>query len=90
MTLTLPLTGLVCHRDFFCFFSPCIVATLWDVTDRDIDRFLEHLLKLWLSKPNGSSLLDQIGPSRDSCRMSYLIGAATVVYGLPVHIDRPK
>ena len=40
--------------------SPCVVANLWDVTDRDIDRFLEYLLKAWLATankatpPNGS------------------------------------
>lgn len=27
--------------------SPCVVANLWDVTDRDIDRFTWRLFKLW-------------------------------------------
>ncbi len=27
--------------------SPCVVANLWDVSDRDIDRFTWRLFKLW-------------------------------------------
>ena len=35
---------------FFLYLnSPCILANLWDVTDRDIDRFTEELLKSWLA-----------------------------------------
>ncbi|CAE6181743.1 unnamed protein product [Arabidopsis arenosa] len=30
--------------------SPAIVATLWDVTDRDIDRFGKALLEAWLQE----------------------------------------
>ncbi|XP_010448796.1 PREDICTED: separase isoform X2 [Camelina sativa] len=35
--------------------SPAIVATLWDVTDRDIDRFGKALLEAWLQERSGSS-----------------------------------
>ncbi|WOL20055.1 hypothetical protein Cni_G28857 [Canna indica] len=28
--------------------SPCVIANLWDVTDKDIDRFGKALLKSWL------------------------------------------
>ncbi|KAL1201644.1 Separase [Cardamine amara subsp. amara] len=35
--------------------SPAIVATLWDVTDRDIDRFGKALLESWLQERSDSS-----------------------------------
>ncbi|EOA19088.1 hypothetical protein CARUB_v10007755mg [Capsella rubella] len=35
--------------------SPAIVATLWDVTDRDIDRFGKALLEAWLQERSDSS-----------------------------------
>ncbi len=71
--------------------SPCLVANLWDVTDRDIDRFLEQLLKSWLTgDESGSkkSLLDYMSEARRACKLQYLIGASPVVYGLPVYLNR--
>lgn len=35
--------------------SPAIVANLWDVTDRDIDRFGKALLEAWLRERSDSS-----------------------------------
>lgn len=35
--------------------SPAIVANLWDVTDRDIDRFGKALLEAWLRERTDSS-----------------------------------
>ncbi|KAJ8036336.1 Separin [Holothuria leucospilota] len=66
---------------------PCIVANLWDVTDRDIDRFLEHLLKTWLDSDSDSSLLDFLSEARSSCKLQYLIGSSPVMYGLPIHLS---
>ncbi|CAB79252.1 putative protein [Arabidopsis thaliana] len=48
-------------HDLFLYFghgsggSPAIVATLWDVTDRDIDRFGKALLEAWLQERSDSS-----------------------------------
>lgn len=65
------------------FYSPCIVSNLWDVTDKDIDRFLEHLLQSCLSdKP--CDVLSKISSAREACRLPFLIGAAPVVYGFPI------
>ena len=73
---------------FSLHFSPAIIANLWDVTDKDIDRFAEALLKAWLQANNGtSSLLHLISRSREACRLQFLIGAAPVVYGLPLQIQ---
>ncbi|XP_078661182.1 separin-like isoform X2 [Branchiostoma floridae x Branchiostoma belcheri] len=65
---------------------PSIVANLWDVTDRDIDRFLQALLKSWLTSDSNSSLLEFVSQSREACKLRHLIGAAPVVYGFPVRV----
>lgn len=72
----------------FLFFtlSPAIVANLWDVTDKDIDRFSESLLKQWLDPDTYLSLPEVLSQSRRACKLKYLIGASPVLYGLPVHI----
>ncbi|XP_030634480.1 separin [Chanos chanos] len=65
---------------------PLVLGNLWDVTDRDIDRFTAALLRSWLSAPSGSSLLQHIAQSRDSTRLRHMIGAAPIAYGLPVYL----
>ncbi|XP_034537905.1 separin [Notolabrus celidotus] len=66
---------------------PFVLGNLWDVTDRDIDRFTKALLESWLSAGSGAPLLDYMGPSRQATHLKHLIGAAPVVYGLPVHLQ---
>ncbi|XP_061641411.1 separin [Phyllopteryx taeniolatus] len=65
---------------------PFVLGNLWDVTDRDIDRFTKALLESWLSSESGSALLDYMGPSRQATHLKHLIGAAPVVYGLPIQL----
>lgn len=67
------------YSDFI--FSPCVMGNLWDVTDRDIDRFFEQLMCTWQS---GQSLFADLLASRNACKLEQLIGAAPVIYGLPV------
>lgn len=66
--------------------SPLVLGNLWDVTDRDIDRFTSALLQSWLSGGSGSSLLQHLVQSRDATHLKHMIGAAPVAYGLPVHL----
>ncbi|RVE73185.1 hypothetical protein OJAV_G00048450 [Oryzias javanicus] len=66
---------------------PFILGNLWDVTDRDIDRFTKALLESWLSAGSGASILEFMSSSRQATNLKYLIGAAPVVYGLPVHLQ---
>ncbi|XP_068449511.1 separin isoform X2 [Clinocottus analis] len=66
---------------------PLFLGNLWDVTDRDIDRFTKVLLESWLSAGSGASLLDFMGQSRQVTHMKHLVGAAPVIYGLPVHLQ---
>lgn len=79
--------------------SPALVATLWDVTDKDIDRFATSTFETWglVKKKGGESTssrsLDDAGldtavaGARASCVLKYLNGAAPVVYGVPVFLD---
>jgi hypothetical protein len=84
------------------FPSPSLVANLWDVTDRDIDRLSEavfHKLHLDASRvPDAKaktlgvmplselSTVQAVNGSREDCKLKYLTGAAPVVYGLPVYL----
>ncbi|KAG5437075.1 hypothetical protein PCANB_001196 [Pneumocystis canis] len=80
---------------------PALVANLWDVTDKDIDRFSISVLKYWGLIPNdlenyqnenaelkiGNSLVDAVAFSRDQCVLKYLNGAAPVIYGVPIYLE---
>ncbi|XP_010879832.2 separin [Esox lucius] len=65
---------------------PLVLGNLWDVTDRDIDRFTKALLESWLTAGPGAPLLDHMASSRQVTFLKHLIGAAPVVYGLPIHL----
>ncbi|KAJ3091034.1 hypothetical protein HK102_001905 [Quaeritorhiza haematococci] len=84
---------------------PAVVGNLWDVTDKDIDRFSKAAFDEWgLFGPgdDGSerdeegsldssgqgrvSLVQAVAKARDACIMKFLVGAAPVVYGVPVVI----
>jgi separase len=76
-------------------FSPTLVANLWDVTDKDIDKFSQSVFdKLSLNsmkeKRSGNnkntSIVAAVAQSRDSCKLKYLTGAAPVVYGIPFYL----
>lgn len=84
--------------------SPVVIANLWDVTDKDIDRFGKTMLDAWLeerSNPRGcTSCVDScrhrttmasfMGKARDACALPFLIGAAPVCYGVPTEITKKK
>jgi separase len=74
--------------------SPAYVGVLWDVTDIDIDTFADDMLGRWMpqwkcrsqiaSQKEGVSVCRATAEARNACKLKYLIGAAPVVYGLPV------
>ncbi|XP_067385631.1 separin [Emydura macquarii macquarii] len=66
---------------------PLVLGNLWDVTDRDIDRYTEALLQSWLKAGSGGPLLQHVIQSRQAPRLKYLIGAAPIAYGLPVSLQ---
>jgi len=64
--------------------APAVVVNLWDVTDKDIDRFTQHLFQEWIQGED--CLVDlslAIARARDKCYFTHLTGCAPVVYGLP-------
>ncbi|XP_048343848.1 separin [Sphaerodactylus townsendi] len=66
---------------------PLALGNLWDVTDRDIDRYMAALLKNWLKAGSGAPLLQYVIQSRQAPKLKYMIGAAPVAYGLPVSLQ---
>lgn len=82
---------------------PSLVATLWDVTDKDIDRFAKDVFERWglfkeksskkgketpsASPAAGVSLVEAVAKSRECCVLKYLNGAAAVVYGVPAYLS---
>lgn len=70
----------------------CIAANLWDVTDKDIDKFTENLIISWTSKSTkeeddnkkSKSLPQAVNESRHVCKMKGLSACAPVCYGLPL------
>ncbi|KAK9721486.1 separin protein [Basidiobolus ranarum] len=72
---------------------PSLVANLWDVTDKDIDRFSIAMFEEWgLSESgdseNETSIAHAVTKARNACTLKYLIGAAPIVYGIPSYLKR--
>ncbi|KAJ1311860.1 hypothetical protein OPQ81_010320 [Rhizoctonia solani] len=71
---------------------PTLVATLWDVTDRECDRFAQSVftsLKLddvKKSTATKTSVVQAVASAREVCKLKYLTGAAPVVYGIPFYL----
>lgn len=63
--------------------APCVVGNLWDVTDKDIDRYCLSFMRKFLTEP-GNSLPKCVAEARSSCKMKHIIGLAPVCYGFPV------
>lgn len=76
--------------------APFLVANLWDVTDKDIDKLsMAHMQRIFnvLDQENTketsttpsttTNAASALASSRDVCRMPYAVGAAPVVYGIP-------
>ncbi|KAG1861269.1 peptidase family C50-domain-containing protein [Suillus subluteus] len=70
---------------------PLLVANLWDVTDRDIDKFSQAVFDSLRLTPTrgggqGMSAVTAIAKARGACKLKYLTGAAPVVYGIPFYL----
>ncbi|KZV64170.1 hypothetical protein PENSPDRAFT_656761 [Peniophora sp. CONT] len=73
---------------------PTLVANLWDVTDRDIDKFTQSVFDElhWTpeslkkaDKTKQTSVVTAVARSREVCKLKYLTGASPVVYGIPFY-----
>ncbi|KAF9225675.1 hypothetical protein BS17DRAFT_749997 [Gyrodon lividus] len=79
---------------------PTLVANLWDVTDRDIDKFTQGVFDHLHLTPDevrrsqkgrdvravSTSVVAAVAQSRHLCKLKYLTGAAPVVYGIPFYL----
>ncbi|KAI0324727.1 hypothetical protein GY45DRAFT_1357090 [Cubamyces sp. BRFM 1775] len=80
---------------------PTLIANLWDVTDRDIDKFSQSVfddlrlnpdaVRQWRADDGASasgrtSVVRAVAKARESCKLKYLTGAAPVVYGIPFYL----
>jgi hypothetical protein len=75
--------------------SPCVVGNLWDVTDRDIDRYSIALLESIYDDLDGDdgkarTIARGVAKARSRCKMRYIVGCAPVCYGFPVTVQRGK
>lgn len=70
---------------------PCVVANLWDVTDKDIDRFCQALLLQW--RENGTSAGDipacGVQASDEEQAISYSQGVLPATANLADRKDAP-
>lgn len=78
---------------------PMLLVNLWDVTDKDIDKFTIETLTKWgfLDGDDEIDLFDLsvesytlaqcVSRSRDVCKLKYLNGAAPIIYGLPLSLE---
>lgn len=75
-----------------------MIANLWDVTDRDIDKLTQAVFdKMRLtsdarrdkpdeSETDGISIVRALAEAREVCKLKYITGAAPVVYGIPFYL----
>lgn len=87
--------------DYLVAGCPVVVGNLWDVTDKDIDRLTSHVLREWLhvededtieegsAEGAATTIAHAVTSGRSVCKLRYLVGAATVVYGNPDARARP-
>ncbi|CAH8645302.1 unnamed protein product [Heterobilharzia americana] len=88
-----PYTSLFNHVIAGC---PFVCGLLWDVTDRDVDRFTLQFLINWLGKKidhqdDGNSyetLGSAIFHATSACKLKHLIGKSVIVYGIPAEPNR--
>lgn len=67
-----------------------MIANLWDVTDKDIDRFAKATFTdfgIMGDVASPTSLPAAVAASRNACTLRYLNGAAPVVWGFPVRLQ---
>ena len=88
----------VCIPNRFDGCSPTLIANLWDVTDRDIDKLTQAVFdKMRLtpdarrdkpdeSETDGISIVRALAEAREVCKLKYITGAAPVVYGIPFYL----
>lgn len=89
----------LCTLNLFDGRSPTLIANLWDVTDRDIDKLTQAVFDKMRLTPearrekfsesderDGISIVRALAEAREVCKLKYITGAAPVVYGIPFYL----
>ena len=75
-----------------------VIGNLWDVTDRDIDKYSINCMSLTFpndnqndvnnenQNENQSNVVEAVQKSRDVCKLKYIVGSSPVIYGIKVDI----
>jgi len=69
--------------------ASAVVANLWNVTDKDIDRFFVSLLEKAM-QDGDCDLEEAVFQARSSCKLRFLTGASPVVYGFPTIFQKSQ
>lgn len=78
-------------QEYLSLGCPLVVGNLWDITDLDIDRFTIEMLTKWGVFPGCKrqySICEAAATARSSCKLPFIVGAAPVIYGLPLYIKK--
>lgn len=71
-------------HDYLLGGAKLVVGNLWDVTDKDLDKFSMSCMSLSLPL-NEEEDKDDVGyavqKSRDVCKLKFIVGCAPVIYG---------
>ena len=82
--------------------SPCVVGNLWNVSSCEIADFYTHILKKYLNlyedpytvenfeKTSSNICNNLIEARREMVKLSILNSFATVIYGMPLLIEKEK
>ncbi|XP_052807169.1 uncharacterized protein LOC128236307 [Mya arenaria] len=73
---------------YFLAGCPCMMGNLFDVTDKDIDKFTEEFLKLCMAAKPGTYIPLLMQKAREVFKMKYINGCAPIMYGLPMFISK--
>ncbi|KAF8569887.1 hypothetical protein P879_03647 [Paragonimus westermani] len=65
---------------------PFVAGLLWDVTDRDMDRFTLQFLRQWLFAEHDPRPIRGLGhclaQASTACKLKHLVGKSVIVYGV--------
>ncbi|KAF6777642.1 hypothetical protein AHF37_02556 [Paragonimus kellicotti] len=65
---------------------PFVAGLLWDVTDRDMDRFTLQFLRQWLFAERDPRSIRGLGhclaQASTACKLKHLVGKSVIVYGV--------
>jgi tetratricopeptide (TPR) repeat protein len=75
-----------CIQSFLLANSPCVVANLYDVTSTEIDKVSQYLIRACLIDKK-QNVCQAVIKAKQECRLTYLMGSATVCYGLPIKFE---